>query len=326
VFKVPEPEPLHLTRTFAPDGSYPPRLLSKGVSWWLNPTEKNLENSEFYYEFVDDTWYLVQTGSEFEFRINNTLIKGRHRLADGDFIRINDCRYDFFQLDPAADYKAWSSSLPQQCSLVISPKVKKYLLATNDFISLDGGQHFANWEKVMQVTLFASSYGRTKGGPKSYYRFSITYQGDSNHFDFLPSQLQDLNQDEATVVLQWITMKAPIHLSFGDGKYALLDAFSVMAYKRFIQSGAEIPDTTIDVKTLFTQIPGKWHEWKKTIAIILSASLAFGFLAWITDNGFLVPLLGALVFFSFIHFIMLYDLIPPNELVKNLYLPEDFEL
>src|SRR5690242_7586804 len=112
-FKRVPPETLELSVNFAPDGTYPARLLTNSKSIWLLEGMKQELASGVFAVCEQGRCYLFQ--EDYNER-SGVLINGqphldRIKLQDGDFIQIKKHK-TVFQADPAGDKrKAWEAEI-----------------------------------------------------------------------------------------------------------------------------------------------------------------------------------------------------------------------
>jgi len=224
------PETLEISPYFAPDGSYPARLLFVNSSVWLPEGAKRELLPGIFAVCEQGRYYLLQDIYEAK---KGVLINGqphldRVELRDGDFIQIKKHKA-VFQADPAGDKrKAREAEYDGQpmpiASITRLGKLKSHVIITPDAISLDGGKSSVPWAQLNTLII--------QPAPQSGYHISLDYDVGS---EVSIGDLLGVSAEELENFLPWLLYIAPIDVSAITIPETNLRAYYAVVFEKILR-------------------------------------------------------------------------------------------
>jgi hypothetical protein len=207
--KTPLPS-FELRFNLPPDGTYPPRIFSFENSIWLQGEASIRLTGNVTIRRTRKGCLLYSHSKNGTVLVNGREIFGEHVLQDGDYISTGRLK-GFFQLDPVANFRKHIErnieAFPQPVSITPTRSLQKWLVIDAQGISLDGGQHAANWDEIVYI-----EFGHDQRRLFKWWvnLFVLDERGNRKK---LPAKLNRINHKEFTDARLWITNSAPFRLS-----------------------------------------------------------------------------------------------------------------
>lgn len=222
--KKPVLEPLKLKRKLPENGTYPPRLVMPGTTFWLRDDLEDL----MFVKGNHNRWKLIPDDKH-EVLLNGEKLHIATTLSDGDYIRQEPWKA-IFQVDPVADYKKalQQEDLDDVIEINPSQKLRDWIRLDYDGISLDAGENFTRWDEIVRI-----AYG-SDGNSKWRVDF---YRVDNGKKDKkIPSKLKPLSRDDFKSLIDWISWTAPFWLSTLNSWFEdiWIDAYTKTAYIKLL--------------------------------------------------------------------------------------------
>ncbi len=235
-----QPDPIELTVNLPPDGTYPPRIVSKGSSLWLPDNTEAFEFADGVFLHVSGRqWSIYQEHDRADVRVNNQILIGRRVLKDGDFIHSEKKKIRaIFQADPVADYRqGWEAENEEELTprIQLSKRVAEHVVIDADGMSLDGGETFARWDTITALDV---CWEYTTNN----WAIRIQATNTPKRGKTLPSKFHSaiLGRDEIFPLLTWIFYAVPFQLSIQQfSRIEIPDAYKVLVYDKILTPAYE---------------------------------------------------------------------------------------
>lgn len=218
-FTPPPDEPI-----LPPDGTYPPRLLSKRPScidyfaesiWLYVDQQIELIPDELIVRSEGDHRILAPLlGARQDVYVNGKLLLlDGHRLQDGDFIHWDEDNRLIYQADPVKDRRKLlfededGSTIGRDDWLIIQPqltdRLRQYAIINPEGLSFNGGADFARWDTIRYVSL---NYDNNRFGYAAYIQ-------TNDQEKFHKSKLTAITSQELQELFLWFNLAQPFDLT-----------------------------------------------------------------------------------------------------------------
>jgi hypothetical protein len=207
------------------DGTYPPRILSPGISLWLRGDNVTAEGIT-YIKNADNQW-MITPDDKHETLVNGTAIVEETVLSDGDYIRKGVWK-GIFQADPVADFRQDITELKMEQVYEISPSktLLKWLQVDFDRVSFDGGETTVQWDEIHSIKYYNTDY-----------RWStIIYILKDGKSTKLPSKLKRISVNDLDKLVMWTQYYTPFHISTNSNSSVemWIDAYTFIAHQKLL--------------------------------------------------------------------------------------------
>ena len=189
-----------------PDGTYPPRLLSKSIMMWLSEDKSYVLHKAFTITRNHDKCYVSPSRTRRTVKLNGEPITEIHQLKNGDFIQYKK-EVMIYQADPVKDYRLAIHQNHYTRKIFESPihlsvNLAKHVIMDSEGISLNGGENKLMWGNLLEIISYRAQDENTHQFTKcnfeilGYLTDDVAIIHDENQLGWLPNTLTLLDEDE----------------------------------------------------------------------------------------------------------------------------------